>query len=210
MAEHHVMRTIAEVMTQPVVTARSDQLLGPVKQSMLEGHFGCVPVVSAGGELQGIVTSTDAMEQWDENQVVGTVMSAPVMTAEPSMTTVAAARLMLDNRLHHIVVVDADDEDKVAGVLSSFDLLRDLADEVEATAAEERFTPGRHAGVGDTILIRGHRLGDRERRGVVAEVLGDDGGPPYIVHWLDDSHDPPHDVLFFPGTDADFEPRCQA
>jgi predicted transcriptional regulator len=196
------MRTIRELMTPTVITVGATEQLGPVKARMLEDHVHCVPVLGQGGDLLGIVTATDVMELWDPAQSVATVMTSPVITVEPTITTVHAARLMLDNHVHHLIVVD---DDVVTGVVSSFDLLRDIAGELEAVATS---TPGYGkpgAEVGDVIVIRGHRLGRPPRRGVVAEVLGDDGGPPYVVHWLDDSHEPPHDVLFFPGPDADIE-----
>lgn len=51
---------------------------------------------------------------------------------------------------------------------------------------------------GDEIIIRGHHVGEHERKGEVIEAQGDDGGPPYLVRWDDDGHE----SLFFPGTDA--------
>ena len=48
-------------------------------------------------------------------------------------------------------------------------------------------------------------MGRVERRATIVEVRGEDGGPPYVVHWEDDPHDVPHDHLFFPGPDADVE-----
>ncbi|HEU6443777.1 MAG TPA: DUF1918 domain-containing protein [Gaiellaceae bacterium] len=44
------------------------------------------------------------------------------------------------------------------------------------------------ASPGDRLVIRGHRVGDRERDGEILEVLGKDGGPPYVVRWSDDGH----------------------
>lgn len=61
------------------------------------------------------------------------------------------------------------------------------------------------ASVGDRLLIRGHDVGHVERRATIVEVRGEDGGPPYVVHWDDDPHDVPHDHIFFPGPDADVE-----
>lgn len=58
------------------------------------------------------------------------------------------------------------------------------------------------ARVGDHILIQGHHVGDHERKALVLEVRGDDGGPPYLVKWFDDDHE----GLFFPGSDARVEP----
>ena len=52
--------------------------------------------------------------------------------------------------------------------------------------------------VGDRIVIVGHRVGEPERDGEVLEVLGDAGGPPYMVRWGDSGHE----SWFFPGSDA--------
>lgn len=61
------------------------------------------------------------------------------------------------------------------------------------------------AASGDRLVIHGHRVGNKVRSATIVEVRGDDGGPPYLVHWDDDPHDPPHDNLFFPGSDAEVE-----
>ena len=50
-------------------------------------------------------------------------------------------------------------------------------------------------------------MGRKERKATIVEARGEGGGPPYVVHWHDDPHDEPHDVLFFPGSDADIVPR---
>lgn len=54
-----------------------------------------------------------------------------------------------------------------------------------------------YAQEGDRIIVRGHQVGNADRVGVVVEVHGSDGGPPYVVRWSDG-----HEGLFFPGSDA--------
>jgi hypothetical protein len=54
---------------------------------------------------------------------------------------------------------------------------------------------------GDKVVIRGHRIGTVPRSGVIVEVRGEDGAPPYLVRWEGD----PHEHLFYPGSDADIE-----
>ena len=44
------------------------------------------------------------------------------------------------------------------------------------------------ASPGDRLVIRGHHLGEQERDGEILEVLGEDGLPPFVVHWSDDGH----------------------
>ncbi len=55
-----------------------------------------------------------------------------------------------------------------------------------------------HAKVGDRIVIKAHRVGERDRDCEILEVRGKDGGPPYVVRWDEDGHE----SLFFPGLDA--------
>ena len=51
--------------------------------------------------------------------------------------------------------------------------------------------------VGDELLIRGRHVGDEDRAGVIVEIHGEDGAPPYLVRWRSD-----HESVFFPSTDT--------
>ena len=55
-----------------------------------------------------------------------------------------------------------------------------------------------HAHPGDQIRIKGHHVGDADRRGEILATRGTDGSPPFVVRWDDSGHE----VLFFPGNDA--------
>lgn len=55
-----------------------------------------------------------------------------------------------------------------------------------------------NAAVGDQILIVSNILDRPIREGVVLEVRGAGGEPPYVVRWSDDGHV----SLVFPGSDA--------
>lgn len=196
------MKSVDDVMTHEVRTVRSSEVVGPIRDLMLEGSIHAVPVLDDAGALAGIVTSSDLVEEWQPEQGVTTVMSPEVHTVRRTATVADAAHLMLEHRIHHLVVTD---EAGVVGIVSSFDLLRALVRDVEAPATAT--TGGRRtAKPGDHVVIRGHAIGTRERRGVITEVRGAGGGPPYLVRWLDDPHAEPHDVLFFPSSDADIEP----
>jgi hypothetical protein len=54
---------------------------------------------------------------------------------------------------------------------------------------------------GEQIRVRGHHHGEPDRCGLVVEVRGPDGTPPFVVRWDDAGHE----VLFFPGPDAVIE-----
>ena len=53
------------------------------------------------------------------------------------------------------------------------------------------------AAVGDEIIVKGHHVGDPDRKGEIVAV-GNDGQPPFHVRWDDTGHT----TLFFPGSDA--------
>jgi hypothetical protein len=53
------------------------------------------------------------------------------------------------------------------------------------------------AQVGDHLIVKGVHLGDSERKGVITEVHGANGGPPYVVRWSDG-----RETSFFPSSDT--------
>ena len=53
------------------------------------------------------------------------------------------------------------------------------------------------ARVGDELVVKGLHVGDGDRRGVITEVHGEDGSPPYLVRWSDG-----HESSFFPSSDT--------
>ncbi len=54
-----------------------------------------------------------------------------------------------------------------------------------------------HALPGDRLVVKGHHQGESPRDAEVIKVLGEDGGPPYLVRWEDG-----HEAEVFPGSDA--------
>ncbi len=56
---------------------------------------------------------------------------------------------------------------------------------------------------GDRLVLEGTHVGDARRIGVITELRGAGGEPPYLVRWLNDDHE----SLVFPGPDARVEPQ---
>ncbi|OLB66758.1 MAG: DNA-binding protein [Actinobacteria bacterium 13_2_20CM_2_72_6] len=61
------------------------------------------------------------------------------------------------------------------------------------------------ANTGDRLVMEGVHVGTPRRVGIVLEVHGADGAPPYLVRWLDNGHE----TLCFPGSDAHVQPEHQ-
>jgi len=53
------------------------------------------------------------------------------------------------------------------------------------------------ANVGDELAVKGRNVGDADRHGVITEVHGEHGAPPYVVRWSDG-----HQSVFIPSADA--------
>lgn len=66
-----------------------------------------------------------------------------------------------------------------------------------------------HAEVGDEIVVRGRHVGDEDRKGVITEVHGEGGAPPYLVRWENG-----HQSVVMPSSDSLVErhpaPRASA
>ncbi|MRH92869.1 DUF1918 domain-containing protein [Nocardia sp. SYP-A9097] len=55
-----------------------------------------------------------------------------------------------------------------------------------------------YAKSGDWLIVEPRNIGGAVRRGLIEEVHGDTGEPPYLVHWTDTGHR----ALVYPGPDA--------
>ncbi|MFG1699060.1 DUF1918 domain-containing protein [Nonomuraea sp. NPDC049309] len=58
------------------------------------------------------------------------------------------------------------------------------------------------ATVGDRLLVHGNTVGEFDRGGVITEVRGPDGAPPYVV-----AFDDGHTGIVIPGPDAVVVPQ---
>ncbi|SRR5271157_4810922 len=54
------------------------------------------------------------------------------------------------------------------------------------------------AQVGDWLVIKGTTTELADQRGLITDVHGPDGSPPYVVRWLNTGHE----ATIFPGSDA--------
>jgi hypothetical protein len=54
-----------------------------------------------------------------------------------------------------------------------------------------------YAEVNDAIVVWGRHVGDHDRKGVIIEVHGEHGTPPYLVRWDDG-----HESVFVPSSDT--------
>jgi CBS domain-containing protein len=133
---------IREAMSQPAVTCREDMKLDAVVRLMAEFDCGLVPVVNLEGRLSGVVTDRDICLGALNRKLtldaipVGEVMARQVFSCRGEELIESAERLMRDQHIHRVPVIDADR--RPIGVLSIDDLAR-VADRARHSGVDREF-----------------------------------------------------------------------
>ncbi len=119
---------VKDVMKRPVITIGPEATLHEAHRLMWEKGIRHLPVVDARGELVGILTDRDirlATSNLRENPLpcdakVYEVMTRPVLTADPLDPVEDAARLMREEKIGCLPVLEGKD---LVGILTGIDLL---------------------------------------------------------------------------------------
>ncbi len=128
------LMTVDPVVIEPDATVHEAELL--LKTYRISG----LPVTD-GGVVVGVISQTDLLNarsseligaNWDRVRVRH-LMSRPAVTVHLATTVTRAARLMLAEHIHRVVVVD--EEEVPVGVLTASDLLRALLPEEDGEPA---------------------------------------------------------------------------
>ena len=151
----------SDVMTVRVITIEPDATVQSAVKLMLENSVSALPVVDKAGRLIGIIsegdlvrrveTGTERKPSWWLTFISGTdqlaydfvkshgtkvsdVMSKEVVVAKPDTPLRDVARLLEDNRIKRVPVVE---DDLVIGVVSRANLLQALASAKPRTGAAQ-------------------------------------------------------------------------
>ncbi len=147
------MLTAGEIMTKDVVTVTKETSIRELAEMFTMRKISCAPVVDAEGDLIGIVTETDLVEQdkslhiptvislfdWViylesgkkfekelkkmTGQNVGDIYTTEVETVAPTTPISEVADIMSTKKVHAIPVVDGK---KVFGIIARIDLIRTM------------------------------------------------------------------------------------
>ncbi len=111
--------TVGDLMTEDLLAILPEDRVGRARDVMLSVGVHAVLVMD-GNEVLGIVTSTDLIDNWPDDEPIATVMTAAPAAISVEATVREAAESMISTRTHHLLVEDGHE---VIGILSSFDLL---------------------------------------------------------------------------------------
>jgi CBS domain-containing membrane protein len=132
---------LSTVMTKDPTTVNVTNKLSEVRKLMADGSIHHVPVVS-GTKLVGLLSATDMVRlsfsaygadaravdaMLDHEFTIEKVMSTELTTLKTSQKVRDAAAVLSSGSFHSIPVVD--DEGNLAGIVTSTDLIRYLAEQ---------------------------------------------------------------------------------
>ena len=116
---------VQDLMTPTVVTTQPHKSIDHVRGIMERNGIGAVPVVDSDDQPVGIVSATDLLPELNGASPVKTIMTDKVYTVPQYDDVSTAARVMRNHGIHRVLVTH---EQKLVGVLSSFDLLKLVED----------------------------------------------------------------------------------
>ncbi|HKJ25231.1 MAG TPA: CBS domain-containing protein [Myxococcota bacterium] len=116
---------IHELMTKSVVTTQPHVSVAHARAMLERNKIQALPVVDTDGKPVGIVSVADLIGDHADGSPIKTIMTEKVYTVPQYDEVSVAARIMRNQRIHHVVVTH---EQKVVGMISSFDLLKLVED----------------------------------------------------------------------------------
>jgi CBS domain-containing protein len=112
---------VNELMSESVVTTQPHKSVEHVRALLERNELSAVPVVDSNEQPVGIVSATDLLPDLKPNSPISSIMTEKVYSVPQYDDVSTAARVMRNHKIHRVVVTH---EQRVVGVLSSFDLLK--------------------------------------------------------------------------------------
>lgn len=121
-----------DVMVTPVMTVSPSMSIDELEGVLTAEGIGALPVQSESGNIIGFVGKTDILkaaglqksgkfsEIFAAVPIVSDIMSHEVAQVSPDASVRSVAAMMIDQHVHHVLVID---ERKIVGIISTFDLL---------------------------------------------------------------------------------------
>ncbi|WP_455645794.1 CBS domain-containing protein [Methanosphaera sp.] len=120
---------ISTIMTPDVITAKTSDSKVRVLKTMVDKHIGGIPILDDENKVVGMVTKTDFLNDMDAEQYKETpikeIMTNRVVTVGPDDRLVHARRLMIDNDISRLVVVNSG---LIMGIITAKDVARTVID----------------------------------------------------------------------------------
>ena len=152
-----VKRSESAVILKPL-TVRKEETVVRVLEIMNENGFSGFPVVDADGRLQGMVTGRDVRYLDRQGALVSEVMTPreKVITAPPNTGLEQARRILYENRIEKLPLVDANGI--LVGLITGSDIEKRITFTNAAKDANGQLRCGAAVGVGPDVEERAAAL----------------------------------------------------
>ena len=125
-------RVVSDVMSHAFVTCRPDAPMSSAIRAMSERRSRSI-VVIAQGQAVGVLTGGDVVQAYATSQeaagAVRDFMTSPVVTTTPGVSLAEAVDQMIKHEIHRLIVVDPEAPGEPVGVISTSDIVAEMADE---------------------------------------------------------------------------------
>ena len=124
---------VRDLMSTTIIQCTKETPIQEVAARMSQHDVSAVVVVDEDGHLAGIITRTDmvvlrAYDEYWQAMLARHVMMHNVITASPDTSVRQASQELTKRRIHRLIVVEDDDRGlRPVGVLSTTDIVRDMA-----------------------------------------------------------------------------------
>jgi len=158
--------TVKEAMINLVVTTKTTSTISEAAKKMIAHQIGCLVVMDK-NEPVGIITERDivklvAEKKSPEKTKIKSIMTSPIIAAEPGTKLFEAARMMAKFNIRRLPVME---KKKLQGIITSLDILR--------FAPEEADILSELAKINTSMPAEGGVAGECERCGKYSEYLKD-------------------------------------
>jgi CBS domain-containing protein len=124
---------VADVMTADVVSVTPETTFKDCVEMLGVHRVGALPVIDPAGRLLGILTESDLLQKQEGKggppafaraaaRIAGQAMTRATITVSPATTVTEAARLMQQESVRHLPVIDPDG--RLLGIVARADLLK--------------------------------------------------------------------------------------
>jgi len=128
MSEEPVL--VDDLMAKKVITIRADRSVAEVIKSMVSNDISGIVVVDFAGDMVGMISAIDVFKVFNESNgtdkdfLAEDIMTPYTMDIQPETPAEDAAKIMLENGIHRLVVTMSPSKKKPVGIISSTDILR--------------------------------------------------------------------------------------
>lgn len=125
-------KTVGDVMSRAFLVCREENTVLSAARTMTQAGWRSIVVVNAQGKLQGVITGHQlvhlAGNVVDEELRVRDFMNRNLITVDIDASLQEAADIMIKNHRHRVIVIDRNDPESFPlGVISSFDIVAEMA-----------------------------------------------------------------------------------